>query len=51
MSFKSVAKKIQKKGHYSKAVSQAILASASRNASAKAKRANPKLLKVKGSKK
>ena len=47
MSFKSVSKKIQRKGGYSKKVADAILANASRNASAKAKRKNPKLRKVK----
>lgn len=47
MSFKSVQKKIEKEG-YSKASAGAILANASRNASAKAKKANPKLKRVKG---
>ena len=37
-----------KKGGYSKKAAGAILASASRKASAKAKRKNPKLKKVKG---
>jgi|TARA_R110000851_G_scaffold3319_3_gene13481 hypothetical protein len=48
MSFKSVQNKIAKKGGYSKKAAGAILASASRKASAKAKRKNPKLKKVKG---
>ena len=47
MSFKSVQKKIQKKEGVSKASAGAILASATRNASAKAKEKNPKLKKVK----
>lgn len=44
--FKSVQKKIQGEG-YSKKAAGAILASATRNASPKAKAANPKLKKVK----
>lgn len=48
MSFKSVQSKIAKKEGISKNRAGAILASASRNASAKAKRKNPKLKKVKG---
>lgn len=48
MSFKSVQGQIAKKGGYSEKTAGAILANASRNASAKAKKANPKLLKVKG---
>lgn len=47
MSFKSVQKKIEKSG-YSKKSAGAILANASRHASAKAKKANPKLKRVKG---
>ena len=47
MSFKSVQKKIEKEG-YSKASAGAILANASRKASPKAKRANPKLNRIKG---
>lgn len=50
MSFKSVQKSIEKKGGYSKKVAGAILASASRNASASAKRKNPALRKVTGHK-
>ena len=46
--FKAVAKKIEKKEGYSKESADAILASASRNASKKAKMINPKLKKVKG---
>lgn len=47
MSFKSVQKKIAKSG-YGKKAAGAILANATRNASAAAKRKNPKLKKVKG---
>jgi hypothetical protein len=43
--FKAVQKKIMSRG-YSKASAGAILASASRNASAAAKRKNPRLKKV-----
>jgi hypothetical protein len=43
--FKAVQKKIEREG-YSKKVAGAILAKSSRNASAKAKKANPKLKKV-----
>lgn len=46
MSFKSVQKKIEKEG-YSKKSAGAILANTSRKASAKAKRKNPKLKRVK----
>lgn len=45
--FAKVQGKIQKEG-YSKEAAGAILASATRKASAKAKKANPKLKKVKG---
>lgn len=48
MSFKSVQAKIAKREGVSSKSAGAILASASRNASAKAKAKNPKLLKVKG---
>lgn len=48
MSFKAVAKNIAKKDGVSKGSADAILAFASRGASAKAKRKNPKLKKVKG---
>jgi hypothetical protein len=48
MSFRSEQAKIARKEGISKRSAGAILASASRNASAKAKRANPKLRKVKG---
>lgn len=48
MSFKSVQLKIAKKQGVSKEEAGAELASASRNASAAAKRRNPKLLRVKG---
>ena len=48
MSFKSVQKKIAKKQGVSMKAAGAILASSSRNASAAAKRKNPKLKKVKG---
>jgi hypothetical protein len=47
MSFKSVQKKIERKDGVSKKSAGAILASASRNASAKAKKVNPKLKRVK----
>jgi hypothetical protein len=47
MSFKSVQKKIERKGGVSKKSAGAILANASRLASAKAKRKNPKLRRVK----
>ena len=45
--FKSVQNKIEKEG-YGKKVAGAILAAASRHASAGAKKANPHLNKVKG---
>lgn len=45
--FAKVQKKIEKEG-YSKKAAGAILASASRNASKGAKKANPRLKKVKG---
>lgn len=45
--FKAVAKKIQSEG-YSKKAAGAILASATRGASAKAKKKNPRLKRVKG---
>jgi len=45
--FKKVQSQIQKEG-YSKESAGAILANATRNASAKAKAKNPKLKKVKG---
>ena len=48
MSFKSVQAKIAKKEGVSKKAAGAILANASRKASAKAKRKNPSLKKVKG---
>jgi len=47
--FKAVENKIEKEG-YSKKAAGAILAKKSRNASAAAKRKNPKLKKVKGKK-
>jgi len=47
MSFKKVQAKIAKKEGVSKKAAGAILANASRNASAKAKKANPKLKRVK----
>jgi hypothetical protein len=47
MSFKTVAAKIAAKEKISKKAASAILASSSRNASAKAKRANKNLRKVK----
>lgn len=48
MSFKSVEAKIASKQHIPKERAAAILAAATRNASAAAKRKNPKLKKVKG---
>lgn len=47
MSFKSVQSKIAKREGISQKSAGAILANASRNASPAAKRANPKLRKVK----
>lgn len=49
MSFKGVQAKIEKKEGVSSKAAGAILASSSRNASASAKKKNPKLKKVKGS--
>lgn len=46
--FKAVQESIAKKGGYSEKTAGAILASATRNASEKAKKANPRLAKVKG---
>lgn len=46
--FKAVQSKIQGEG-YSKKAAGAILAASTRNASAKAKKANPRLKRVKGS--
>jgi hypothetical protein len=48
MGFKKVQAGIAKKSGVSKKAAGAILASATRNASAKAKRKNPKLNRVKG---
>jgi hypothetical protein len=48
MSFKSVQGKIAKKEGVSKKAAGAILAKSTRNASAAAKRKNPKLKRVKG---
>lgn len=48
MSFQSVQNKIAAKEGISKKSAGAILAKSSRNASASAKRKNPKLKKVKG---
>ena len=48
MSFKSVQKKIAAKQGISKERAGAVLAESSRNASAAAKRKNPKLKRVKG---
>lgn len=45
--FKKVAAGIAKKGGYSKKQAGAILASATRKASAKAKKSNPRLKRVK----
>lgn len=46
--FKAVASKISKREGISKKAAGAILASATRKASSKAKKANPKLSRVKG---
>jgi hypothetical protein len=46
--FKKVAAKIARKSHVSRKAAGAILANASRKASKKAKRKNPRLRKVKG---
>jgi hypothetical protein len=48
MSFKAEQKKIAKKQGVSEERAGAILAAGARNASAKAKKANPKLKRVKG---
>ena len=48
MSFKQAMKNVKKGGGYDDEEAAAIVASASRNASPAAKRANPKLAKVKG---
>lgn len=47
MSFKQAVKNVMKGGKYDKKAASAIVAEASRNASASAKRKNPKLKKVK----
>ena len=47
MSFKEAVKNVMKGGKYDKKAAAAIIASASRNASAAAKRRNPKLKRVK----
>lgn len=49
--FKAVANKIARKQGISKNAANAILAKSSRNASAKAKKANPRLKRVKVKKK
>lgn len=48
MSFKDAVKNVMKKGGKGKEAAGAIVADASRNASPAAKKANPKLNKVKG---
>lgn len=48
MSFKKAVENVMSKGGKSKKQAGAIVASASRNASPAAKKANPKLNKVKG---
>ena len=48
--FKAVANSIAEKGGYSQKAADAILASKTRNASASAKKKNPRLLRVKKSK-
>lgn len=50
MGFKAASQSVQKSG-YSKKAADAIIASAARNASPAAKKANPNLKKVKGKKK
>lgn len=47
-SFKAVAESIARRGNYSEATARKIAASAARNASAAAKKANPRLDRVKG---
>lgn len=47
MSFKKAVKNVMKNGKYDKDTASAIVANASRNASASAKKRNPKLNKVK----
>ncbi|HWD38911.1 MAG TPA: hypothetical protein VG944_08695 [Fimbriimonas sp.] len=47
--FKAASQQVQKEG-YSKKSADAIIASAARNASAKAHKANPRLNRVKGGK-
>jgi hypothetical protein len=47
MSFKEAVNNVMKGGKYNKKAAAAIVANASRNASAAAKRKNPKLKKVK----
>lgn len=47
MGFKAAAKSVAKKGNYSKKSAAAIVASATRNASAAAKKSNPNLKRVK----
>ena len=46
--FKAVQSSIARKGHYTKKQAGAILASVSRKASPAAKRANPRLNRVRG---
>ena len=46
--FKKVAASIARKGGYSPGVAKAILAASTRKASARAKKANPRLKRVKG---
>lgn len=48
MGFKAAAASVQKKEGVSKKQASAIIAASARNASAKAKKANPNLKKVKG---
>lgn len=48
MGFSKAAEAIHRKQHISMGASRAILAAGARNASAKAKRANPRLKRVKG---
>jgi uncharacterized protein YoaH (UPF0181 family) len=48
MGFKAAAKSVEKKEGVSKGEADAIIAAGARNASKKAKKANPNLKKVKG---
>lgn len=49
MGFKAAAESVERKEGVSKDRASAIIAAGARNASSKAKRANPRLMKVRGS--